>query len=208
MTRLSKLLCATALIAVGGYNVANATTVLTFTYGSTPAVTVGGDGNIGDQSTLGLVAGTVSAAPSPNSIPAAVAAGDASNFNVSSLTVAGANVNSTLTGNNVGLTFTFGSGDYVFTALTGYVYSSELVNSPIGVAGGNFSGTWVEGGTTYDATLSINYSETTPASGVASYSGVFTGTDIPANVPEPISMTLFGLGVAGIAAARRRRGGV
>ncbi len=184
MTRISKLLCATALIAAGAVSQANALPTFNQTFSANAASGVSGDN--GTPLTITLGSNQVVNQLITNDLGLSI--GNALTWSVSTVT-------STTSG------FTVTIGALTFTE-TGYV--SGFQNGVAG-SGLTFNGDFSETGyQTESGTLNVGFSAGLENS--TNYSAFFNVT-APATVPEPISMSILGLGVAGLAAARRRRGG-
>ena len=217
MTRVSKLLAATAIVAAGFAGQANATPYYSSFQTSTARITPNGstdllsatslsfNAGVSALSIFGFQTGASSFGPNYTSL-GNVNGGETITLSTASISTAG-----TDTG------FHFSWVDEVDSVTFTFTATSELVsNNTIGNSSGlNFS--WIGNVTSTNPSLfasqtadfTLGFTQTGngqhPYTGSISLSGTFDTPNTLTTVPEPMTMSILGLGLAGLAAARRRR---
>jgi hypothetical protein len=203
MTRVSKLLGATALIAVGvagGVAPAHATYVSSFSFvGEAPTVNTGSvqTGTVFDMSSTlyqvsgnGAVMGSLFNQMTPSPV---------------AFTVTGASSGTATFASPFTLSWVANGIDWTFTATSAtFTRNSNAGSYTLTLY---FDGTLTDNGVYVTQSALLSDSFTQSGGGTISEGGSFTTPD-PNTVPEPASMAIVGLGLAGIAAVRRRRASV
>lgn len=202
MTRVSKLLAATAIVAAGFAGQAHAT--LYALNGTTSLVALGnptvsgGSVDFGTPGIAGFASG--STGDLTNGTYVSAIAGLSQLFT-------GAFTYSTTVGANGGVgtfSLTFNNGQ-VFTPSS--ITTTAYTVTGIGPTASTTIGEYFFGSLTNDSnSASFTLSLTSTGGSAFSASGTLaTPAVTPPTVPEPMSMSILGLGLAGLAAARRRR---
>jgi MYXO-CTERM domain-containing protein len=203
MTRVSKLLGATALIAAGIVGHANAYYVASLTTGGNPTVTStllnATAINFGLEYQSGGTSPLVGAVVVPG-----VYYGPAS-FGLASVGVGLANFGYVTLSAPFTITWTAANGNiWEFSALTGsYTRNGAALSNTLSIY---LDGQLVdENNAALDqSALFVDSFSQQNSGGTIAESGVLSTPD-PNSLPEPVSMGIVGLGLAGLAAVRRRR---
>ena len=219
MTRISKLLCATALIAAGAVGQANANVVLSFAIATSATVAVDTTNitagtatqsftyKTSNAATAFVVSGTPTSTPSSVVTNLAMTGGDT--VTITGGTIAGAYTTITIptvVGGFTAFDLTVDGLDFQFTSVSSVNLTASGANSP-GYINEALLGTVINSASQGFDGASVSLSESCNQTKIGSQITCSFVLDTPAvinNVPEPVTMSLFGLGVVGLAAARRR----
>ena len=218
MNRLSKLLCATALIAVGGYSSANATVNSSFSVTNQLITVTGGGLLTGTRVNIGV--GTIASFSSgvalgrgavvvfPNTVVGDVVYYLGGTINAASGYVPIYQTLAAAQSGGMSFSWTSSSGPYngdtfnFVSAGMGDVYAYSLSASFYNIA---FIGTLTDTSNDLGLGQTADLTFTVTSTGQGNYSAA-TSFDTPNQlVPEPVSMALLGMGAVGLAAVRRRR---
>ena len=203
MTRIGRFIGATALIAVGVVGHANATYVASLTTGGNPTVA----DSLSDATTINFGTEAQTGGTSPL-LGAAIVPGfyyGAATFGLSSVGVGLGSLGAVTLGAPFTITWVAANGNtWEFSALSGNF--TRNFNSGSYTLSIYLDGQLVnENNAALDqSALFVDNFSQAGLSGALAESGVLSTPD-PNALPEPVSMGIVGLGLAGIAAVRRRR---